>query len=43
MAVIRFKSVEDRNYYAKLDPKHVTFAKSLGPIVQALQVLDIDA
>lgn len=43
MAVSQFKSVEDRDYYAKSDPVHVAFGKSLSPIVKGLQVLDINA
>ncbi|MBE3046824.1 Dabb family protein [Candidatus Bathyarchaeota archaeon] len=43
MAVSQFKSVGDRDYYVKSDPVHITFGKSLGPVVKGLQVLDIEA
>ncbi|EAW24594.1 Dabb family protein [Aspergillus fischeri NRRL 181] len=40
--VVEFASVEDRDYYAKEDPKHLAFGTSLGPIVAQVQVVDIE-
>jgi hypothetical protein len=40
--VVDFASAEDRDYYAKEDPNHLAFGASLSPIVQQVQVVDIE-
>lgn len=43
MIIIFFESVEHRDYYAKSDPAHLALVASLSPVLDGLQVLDIEA
>lgn len=41
MFVFEFKTVEDRDYYLK-DPAHQLVADALQPLMEKVQVLDIE-
>ncbi|KAH6982455.1 hypothetical protein EDB80DRAFT_882783 [Ilyonectria destructans] len=43
MIVTVFESAEHRDYYAKSDPVHLALGGGLGPVLEGLQVLDINA
>jgi hypothetical protein len=43
MMVAVFETAEHLKYYAKSDPAHHAVVGSLLPIVEGMQVLDIDA
>ncbi|KAM0415793.1 hypothetical protein ACHAPT_013254 [Fusarium lateritium] len=43
MIVTEFETIAHRDYYAKSDPAHLAVGASLGPVLEGLQVLDIDA
>ncbi|EEU38104.1 uncharacterized protein NECHADRAFT_48057, partial [Fusarium vanettenii 77-13-4] len=43
MIVTEFETVAHRDYYAKSDPAHLAVGGSLGPVLEGLQVLDIDS
>lgn len=43
MIITAFESTEHRDYYAKSDPTHLALGAGLGPVLEGLQVLDIDA
>jgi len=34
---VKFANEEDRDYYAKEDPAHIAFVKSIGEIIQAIR------
>lgn len=38
--VSEFESEEDRQYYLREDPAHLAFVKSLGAVVDQVQVVD---
>ncbi|KAF2120992.1 stress responsive A/B barrel domain protein [Lophiotrema nucula] len=38
--VVEFDSVEDRDYYALKDPKHLEFGAFIGTVVSQVQVMD---
>ena len=42
MFIFEFSSVHDRDYYLKEDPAHIAAAKALAPLVEKVQVLDIE-
>lgn len=42
MIITTFESIGHRNYYAKSDPAHLALGAGLGPVLEGLQVLDID-
>ncbi|KAH7245254.1 hypothetical protein BKA59DRAFT_511208 [Fusarium tricinctum] len=43
MIIIFFENVEHRDYYAKSDPAHLALVAGLSPVLNGLQVLDIEA
>lgn len=38
--VVEFENAEDRDYYVKSDPVHLAFVKSLGGVIEKVQVVD---
>ncbi|KAM0266195.1 hypothetical protein ACHAPA_007196 [Fusarium lateritium] len=43
MIITAFESTEHRDYYAKSDPAHLTLSAGIRPVLEGIQVLDIDA
>lgn len=43
MMVAVFETAEHFDYYSKSDPAHQVVVGDLGPVVEGMQVLDIDA
>ncbi|KAH8684082.1 hypothetical protein BGZ61DRAFT_59889 [Ilyonectria robusta] len=43
MIITVFETAEHRDYYAKSDPAHLALGGGLGPVLEGIQVLDIDA
>lgn len=39
--MVKFANEKDRDYYAKEDPVHLAFAKSIGDVVQAVRYVTI--
>jgi hypothetical protein len=40
--VVEFENATDRNFYVEKDPVHEEFAKSMGPHVQDIRVVDYE-
>jgi len=38
--VVEFESVEDRDYYAKKDPRHAAFGAHVGKVAARVVVVD---
>jgi hypothetical protein len=39
---VEFENATDRNFYVEKDPVHEEFAKSMGPHVQDIRVVDYE-
>ncbi|OCL03145.1 stress responsive A/B barrel domain protein [Glonium stellatum] len=41
--IVEFESAEDRDYYVRKDPAHLSFVSSIGKVVEKAQVVDFTA